>query len=297
MKAAGRTHLLFRPGALGDALLTVPLVAQLSVQHPGDELVWYQSPWTCELPWAKILPAELLHNARLVIKSFEDPECANWLSLDESADHALDEPAFLVARQRCRSITLVAARPMDGLAGWCQKNGIAFRWVAAPTGAVQEPPHAAERLCGHAIDLRHPWLHNKVPARQRNSSLAVLHPGAGSTAKRMSLMQWVELAKKLRAQNLRVRYILGPAEQESGVWKTLAAMDSRSKLLPTPTLSDLVQRLRLTTEFWGHDSGPAHLAGMLGVRTHVFFGPTNPDVWRPLGPDVIVHRFNPAATG
>ena len=43
--------------------------------------------------------------------------------------------------------------------------------------------------------------------------------------------------------------------------------------------------------FVGNDSGPAHLAGILGRPTLCMFGPTSPDTWRPLGPKVrTVHR-------
>jgi ADP-heptose:LPS heptosyltransferase len=47
------------------------------------------------------------------------------------------------------------------------------------------------------------------------------------------------------------------------------------------------------TAVYANDSGPAHLAGLLGAPTTVFFGPTDPDVWRPWGPRVDIQRFDP----
>ena len=38
--------------------------------------------------------------------------------------------------------------------------------------------------------------------------------------------------------------------------------------------------------FIGNDSGITHLAAGLGIRTLAIFGPTNPAIYKPIGPDV-----------
>jgi ADP-heptose:LPS heptosyltransferase len=48
----------------------------------------------------------------------------------------------------------------------------------------------------------------------------------------------------------------------------------------------LYNALRSASLFIGNDSGPAHLAGHLGVPTIVLYGPTTPLIWKPLGPKV-----------
>jgi ADP-heptose:LPS heptosyltransferase len=53
--------------------------------------------------------------------------------------------------------------------------------------------------------------------------------------------------------------------------------------LSLPQAAALLQRCRL---YVGNDSGVSHLAGRLGVPTAAVFGPTDPAVWRPLGPHV-----------
>ena len=45
--------------------------------------------------------------------------------------------------------------------------------------------------------------------------------------------------------------------------------------------------------FVGNDSGPGHLAGILGLPTVSLFGPTAPSRWKPLGPRVTVIRKQP----
>jgi heptosyltransferase-3 len=38
--------------------------------------------------------------------------------------------------------------------------------------------------------------------------------------------------------------------------------------------------------YLGNDSGPTHLAAALGLPTLALFGPTNPQIWSPRGPQV-----------
>lgn len=106
----------------------------------------------------------------------------------------------------------------------------------------------------------------------------------------MPIDRWVALAQQRRGEGLLVAYLLGPAEIERGMRQIIEAADPGAEIL-TPALRDLPEVIGAAGEFWGHDSGPSHLAGMMGIHTQVFFGPTNPEVWHPLGPRVKVHRF------
>jgi len=45
--------------------------------------------------------------------------------------------------------------------------------------------------------------------------------------------------------------------------------------------------------FVGQDSGITHLAGLMGLRTIVFFGPTDPVRWAPRGTHVTVLQGSP----
>ena len=40
----------------------------------------------------------------------------------------------------------------------------------------------------------------------------------------------------------------------------------------------------------GNDSGPSHLAAAMGLQTLVVYGPTDPALYRPLGPRVKVFK-------
>ncbi|HZW06500.1 MAG TPA: glycosyltransferase family 9 protein, partial [Phycisphaerales bacterium] len=51
-------------------------------------------------------------------------------------------------------------------------------------------------------------------------------------------------------------------------------------------LSDLAGAIRKACCVVSADSGPAHLAAQLGVRTLALFGPTDASIWAPVGPAV-----------
>jgi ADP-heptose:LPS heptosyltransferase len=48
--------------------------------------------------------------------------------------------------------------------------------------------------------------------------------------------------------------------------------------------------LSMSDLYLGNDSGISHLAGCLGTRSVVLFGPTDPVLWKPFGENVRVVR-------
>ena len=60
-------------------------------------------------------------------------------------------------------------------------------------------------------------------------------------------------------------------------------------------LLELLDGLSGASAYVGHDSGPTHLAAIIGLPTLALFGPTDPAVWSPLGPRVRTLRREPLA--
>ena len=50
----------------------------------------------------------------------------------------------------------------------------------------------------------------------------------------------------------------------------------------------VAEHLQRCSCYLGNDSGITHLAAMLGIPTIALFGPSDPAIWRPVGPDVEV---------
>jgi len=111
----------------------------------------------------------------------------------------------------------------------------------------------------------------------------VIHPGSGSPKKNWPIDRFVVVAQRLIDRGRRVTWCLGPAEYDRGVERGLPGDN-----LACADLVDLARRLATARRYVGNDSGIAHLAAALGVRTASIFGPTDPAMWAPLGENVCV---------
>jgi ADP-heptose:LPS heptosyltransferase len=124
----------------------------------------------------------------------------------------------------------------------------------------------------------------------------VIHPGAGALDKCWAAENYLELISRLCEQEKPVRILLGEVERERWSADQIAQFQTAAEIVWPATYVDLLTELREASIFIGNDSGPSHLAGMIGVPTLVIFKASNPDQWRPLGPMVRI-AANPAASG
>ena len=81
---------------------------------------------------------------------------------------------------------------------------------------------------------------------------------------------------------------MGPAELERFSNATIKDISSAARCLTNLSLTQVVWLLSCSDGFIGNDSGITHIAAGMGVRTLVVFGPTNPAVYKPIGPAVTV---------
>lgn len=121
---------------------------------------------------------------------------------------------------------------------------------------------------------------------------AMIHPGSGSPTKCWPAERFVTLAERLRAQGRWVQIVLGEVEQrfEEAV---IREFERVAQVIRPRTYCELWDHLHAGSAFIGNDSGPGHLAGILGAPTVSIFGPSDPAVWRPLGPNIRVIRGEP----
>lgn len=125
----------------------------------------------------------------------------------------------------------------------------------------------------------------------------LLHPGAGSAKKCWPPDQYLALAKALKETGHQVQFLLGEVEREKWPPTQIDAFSSTAEVINPPTLLDLMSHLTGASAFIGNDSGPGHLAAILGLPTLSLFGPNSPARWRPLGPNVqVLHHAWPEIT-
>jgi ADP-heptose:LPS heptosyltransferase len=132
------------------------------------------------------------------------------------------------------------------------------------------------------------WLKQGITPEQR-SEVIVIHPGSGSRKKVWPLNRFLDLIKVFETQlSSRMVVVLGPAEgpeirrafegENPGRWVL-------AKGLSLTQLASILEGCRL---YIGNDSGISHLSAALGVPTIAIFGPTDPRVWAPRGPKVVI---------
>jgi hypothetical protein len=104
----------------------------------------------------------------------------------------------------------------------------------------------------------------------------VIHPFSGSVKKNWPLEKFRELAGSIGE----VDWCAGPDEQLEGAHRF-------------DDLHELGSWLAASKLYIGNDSGITHLAAACGARVIAIFGPTDPAVWAPRGPNVQVIRHQP----
>jgi heptosyltransferase-3 len=122
--------------------------------------------------------------------------------------------------------------------------------------------------------------------------LVVIQPGSGALNKCWNLENYLSITSELRSKNTQVVFLLGPAELERFGNETIQNLTNATKCLADLALSDVLKILTCTDAFIGNDSGITHLAAAMGINTLVVFGPTNPVLYKPIGPNVRVFTGN-----
>ncbi len=122
------------------------------------------------------------------------------------------------------------------------------------------------------------------------TQVLLMHPGSGGRRKRWdsagfsAVAQWWTRSRQARE----VIVLLGPAEEtECQHWQTVGHVVHG---YPVWSVAALLGRASL---YLGNDSGVSHLAGSLGARGSVIFGPTWPGQWKPLGGSLSVIHNRP----
>lgn len=119
-------------------------------------------------------------------------------------------------------------------------------------------------------------------------SRIVIHPGAGSADKCWPAEKYLSLIQQLGRNGNKIRVVLGEVERDRWPAERLEQFNQTAEVHWPTTYVELLEELRYASVFIGNDSGPAHLAGIIGVPTITLFGQDNSRLWKPLGPRVSV---------
>lgn len=130
-----------------------------------------------------------------------------------------------------------------------------------------------------------------LPAASTSSGPLAFHPGSGSERKNWPVNKWVELIRTIFAEtDQRILLVGGEADAARLEFLRDSLPGERLDFARNLSLVDLAKRLQSCAGFVGHDSGISHLAAALGLPGIVLWGDTVEEVWRPVGSKLKVVR-------
>lgn len=258
--------LVVRVGALGDIILTLPLLASIRTAQPDAALNFVANRAYLDLVPPGIHCRAIDHRDQLWLFS-ESTEELGCRPVYDLAYVILNNPISVVnnlKRAGSRSIHQVSARPMAG------KHMV-------------EHIHAG---LGMPVPPRRPALTHLASGHKGN--FFWIHPGSGGQAKCLPLEFFVSLSKLIQKCTGWDIVVTAGEEDEflTGLpeWEALINQP-RSRLFKYRPLSRLCKELSSAQFFVGNDSGMSHLAAGLGIRSATFFLTTDPKYWAPWVPE------------
>lgn len=269
--------LIIRGGAIGDFILTLPVLAALRERFPGVRLE--------VLGYPHIVSLALAGGLADAVKSIESRPLAGFFA--RGGDLDFDLSAYLAG------FPVIFSYLYDP--DEIFRDNLARISRAQVIQGVHRPDewrglHATEQLLEPlqrlAIFDADPVPRLKFPAHGLESGRPVpvlaVHPGSGSETKNWREENWAGLLSTLAAET-DLRFLLVGGEAEGGRLERLAAAlpATRVELLRSRPLPEVAARLAGCAGFVGHDSGVSHLAAAVGLPGLVLWGPTNPVIWRP----------------
>ncbi|HMO50619.1 MAG TPA: glycosyltransferase family 9 protein [Kiritimatiellia bacterium] len=273
--------LVLRGGALGDFLVTLPVLSALRARWPDAHIELIAYP----LPGALARAAGLVDVVKPLFASgiaryfvdnatIRDDDQAYFASFDFIVQYLHDPGGVLVENlKRCGVKILLQASPLI-------ENQHAIDHFLQPLTALalydSDPIPRLNLPAAGSVQLdipTAPWL--------------AIHPGSGGRNKNWSLDAFLAVADH--------------AEQTLGISSVFITGDAEREFIPDldrklggrtwwhqPDLVELAIALGQARGYLGNDSGISHLAAAVAVPSVVMFGPTNPDLWAPRGSQVTI---------
>ena len=266
---------VLRGGALGDIVLTLPILQALRDFYPDCFI-------TLVAPYPQAILARY-HTDRLL-----DLNSARLLGLFKPGTSLPDE-----ARESLRAdLILSYLSDPDRMIEKKLTLSDTSKFLQGPFKLDVERRPAVEQLAQPLAGL---GITSIDPVPRLTASLSTqpmnrlaIHPGSGSRNKNWPLGHWAELLGDLVPAFDEILLISGEADTDIAEAVRPLIPATKLRLCANRSLWDLVAELSQATLFIGHDSGVTHVAAATGVATAALFGPTDPTIWAPNGDHVIL---------
>jgi ADP-heptose:LPS heptosyltransferase len=277
---SGEKVLVVATTALGDSLLTLPLVQTLS-ERLGRERV----SMLVKTPFAELYQDDpRLHHVFTVRGKFR------WSALEEKLE---SDPHSIALLSNMTEPDLVPYLWRCGVRGFLRYRS---RWTRFPrwmaNTAQLRRPGAEDYASGHAVEnnlamaaalgldaathrISLPHLVDRTKPRE---NLVLIHPGASREAKRWPVESWAHLADAMVDRYGCTIAITGDRSEHSLAAHIAATLKTRDRAQVLAGKIPLVELARLQSRalaFLSGDTGPYHLAVAVGCPTLTLFAPTD----------------------
>ena len=279
--------LVIRGGAIGDFILTLPVLSALRRQFPDAHLEVLGYPHI----------VQLAVNGGLVdaVRSIEASALAGFFARGGNLDGALQKYfsefaliiSYLFDPDKIFQTNIARCTKAQFIVGPHRPN------ESDGVHATKVFLQPLERLAIFDSDAM-PRLVKPLPTRAKCDSsdrCLALHPGSGSERKNWPEEKWSELLRELvHSTNLTFLLVGGEAEGERLERLARPLPDSRVRVARNLPLTELSRRLASCAAFVGHDSCISHLAAAIGLPALILWGDSVEAVWHPQGEQVVIIR-------
>jgi heptosyltransferase-3 len=278
-------RLVIRPGAIGDFIVSLPALERL--RSPYLE-VWVSSP---NVPLVRFAD-----RVRSIASTGLD-----LLGVAEPPAHLLDELRgfdsivswYGANRPEFRDLMLGLNLPcifFPALPPAMEPSALPAALPPAMEPSALPPAPPPEATAIHATDFYLDQVRElstvpggdtpQIPCQAARANFAAIHPFSGNPRKNWPLEKFRRVARGLE-RSMPVRWCAGPEDPP---------LDGAVLIHDLYELACWLASARL---YIGNDSGITHLAAAVGTPVLALFGPTDPGVWAPRGPNVRVARWGP----
>lgn len=314
--------LLIRPDHLGDLILTTPVLHALKTQLPHAHMSMMVGPWSSEVVARHpdidcMLTCQFPGFQRATQKSLAPYTLLFSLAQQLQREHY--DLAINLRPDFWWGAALLYLACIPRRIGYAVEPGTPFLTCALPFHPAEHATISNLRLVSAALEvlgyppLSEPYTPEKYPLEFKpteeerkwvaerlsregidtETPIIVVHPGSGAAVKSWRTRGWSNCANVLTKSLTYpkpVRIILTGNKNERPMLEEIAQGMTSVPLLVTDTtvgqLAALLERVQLVL---GVDNGPLHLAVAQGTPTVQLFGPTDPRIFGPWGPEEL-HR-------
>ncbi len=274
----GEKVLVVATTALGDTILTTPLVQSLSERLGRDRVsLLIRAPYV-----------SLYENDPRIHRIFSVRGKYRWSGLKEKL---AEDPHRIALLANMTEPDLVPLLWQSGVRGFLRYRS---RWTRFPrwmaNQAMVRRSTAPDYASGHAIEnnlamgkalgveatthrLSLPHLRPETPVRD---NIILIHPGASREVKRWPVENWARLADALAAKFQCRIGLTGDRNEIALARQISSAMKAPTEILAGKlSLTELAQAEGRALAFLSGDTGPYHLAVAVGCPTVTLFAPTD----------------------